>query len=302
MHKLYYLQKKFSQLPVQGSTNWLEGRKYAFGGSEMEAVLEDETIKKPKKLRPKTSLTEILARKLDQTSIISDATEWGHMFEPVAKKIIEQELQTTIYDFGSVPHCYYPICYSPDGLIVLNDDLHLLEIKCPIWRGVNSIPIAYLNQVQTGMNVFPVKGCYFYQFRFRRCALWTKNATEDYDRMWHKESYKRAPKEVPVLCGYLIWEKDCDLIDLGQVDSIYETLQKHGCDSKYTKLQIGGFLPIKKGLVLKWKLFKHSKDYIEPDHEFLRKQEDNIWEKYKLVHQQNTTYKVTEIILPNISS
>jgi hypothetical protein len=298
MHKLYYLQKKFSQLPLQGSTNWLEGRKYAFGGSEMDAVLHDEKQKKLKKDKPKTTLKDILQNKISQDFIVCDATEWGHMFEPVAKILVEKDLQTTIYEFGSVPHCFYPICYSPDGLIVKDNDLHLLEIKCPIWRGVNSIPTGYVTQVQTGMNVFPVNGCYFYQFRFRRCALWTKNITEDYDRMWHKESYKRAPKQTPSICGYLIWEKDCDLIDLGMVECIHETLKKYGCDSKYTKLQIGGFFNHKKGLVLKWKLFNHSLEYIKPIDNFLKNQEKDIWEKYKLIHQQNTTLQITEVKIP----
>lgn len=277
MHKLEYLIHKFKNLSPQGSKDWLEGRKFAFGGSEMATVFDrnpyqrfNEMINNKKKLG------------IDQAT---DATDWGRMFEPVAKVFIEKDKGVIIHEFGSIPCNWLPICYSPDGLFVENEELILLEIKCPIFRGVKKIPSYYDDQVQTGLEILPAKNCLFAQFRFRRCALFVENETASYDRLYHKEFRKRCPNCTPEAYGYLYWFDDCDLVDLGLVNSIFNSKP----NKKPDKIFINEALPYNKGYVLKWKLFERKYTILEKELGYLEKKKDFIWNKYKEFRGQMIT-------------
>jgi putative phage-type endonuclease len=272
MHKLDYYQNKFYQSVLQGTQEWLKGRSFAFGGSEMGSVFgrnKHETWE------------DLLHRKAHQSFTKCDATEWGHLFEPVAKLFLT-ESHGKIYEFGSIPHSYLPVCYSPDGLLVIDDELILLEIKNPIYRGVDKIPEIYIHQVQTGMNVINVKYCLFAQFRFRRCKLGTSPWSVEYDRPYHKEYRKRCKDQGNISYGYLYWETDDDLVDLGSVKSIYDELKIIPLEIQPKLIIAQPFSKeIRKGKVLMWKLFEKKVEKIQPDCNYLKDKEEALWEKYK---------------------
>jgi len=271
MHKLAYYQNKFNHLALQGTKEWLESRSYSFGGSEIGTVMGENKNE---------DWDDLVHKKVVNTSYRSDFTEWGHLFEPVSKIFIEK-MYGTIYEFGSIPHTYLPVCYSPDGLMVIDDKLILLEIKNPIMRGVNSIPEHYLSQVKTGMAIINVSYCMFWQFRFRRCKLGTGPWNMIYDRKYHKEYRKRCPDKGNISFGYLYWDIDCDLVDLGSVDSILDELKAIPVEIiPQILIEPSEFHPVK-GKVLMWKLFEKSKTIIEPVKNYLMDKEDYLWDKYK---------------------
>lgn len=272
MHKLDYYQNKFYQSVLQGTDEWLKGRSFAFGGSEMGSVFGENKYE---------SWQDLLNKKALQTFTKCDATEWGHLFEPIAKLYL-QKSHGTIYEFGSIPHSYLPVCYSPDGLLVMEDELVLLEIKNPIWRSVHKIPEMYIHQIQTGMNIINVKYCLFAQFRFRRCKLGTSPWSVTYDRVYHKEYRKRCKDQGNISYGYLYWPTEDDLVDLGTVESIFAELQKIPLDIQPKIIIEEKFDPtITKGKVLMWKLFEKKIDKIEPVKNYLQDKEEALWSKYK---------------------
>lgn len=272
MHKLDYYQNKFYKSVLQGTEEWLKGRSFAFGGSEMGSIVGNNKHE---------TWQDLLLRKANQTFTKCDATEWGHLFEPVAKILLEMQYGK-IHEFGSIPHSYLPVCYSPDGLLVIDDDLVLLEIKNPIYRGVDKIPEVYLHQVQTGMNIINVKYCLFAQFRFRRCKLNTAPWSVVYDRPYHKEYRRRCKDQGNINFGYLYWPTDEPLVDLGVVKNIYDELKKIPLEIQ-PQIIIRPNEPFDKtkGKVLMWKLFEKKIEKIEPQRNYLQDKEEMLWSKYK---------------------
>src|SRR4051812_20033674 len=275
MHKLSYYQNKFKNLSIQGSEEWLEARSYSFGGSEISTVLGKNKYE---------NWDSLLERKVTKGSFRSDSTEWGHLFEPVAKIFIEKQFGK-IYEFGSIPHSYYPVCYSPDGLMVIDDELILIEIKNPIFRGIHKIPESYLEQVQTGMSIISVQHCIFWQFRFRRCRLGTGPWNIIYDRVYHKEYRKRCKDMGNISYGYLYWNVDCELIDLGSVPCILDAISDIPV-SVEPEIIIERPLEYKRGKALMWKLFEKERTVIQPQKNYLHDKEALLWDRYKELRQK----------------
>jgi len=288
MYKLYYYQNKFKNLAIQGTEEWMEARSFSFGGSEMSTLVGKNKYE---------NWNSLLSRKTSNTNFRSDTTEWGHLFEPISKMFIEKQFGT-IYEFGSIPHSYYPVCYSPDGLMVIEDNLIMIEIKNPIYRGIHSIPESYLEQVKTGMCIINVKHCDFWQFRFRRCKLGTGPWNFQYDRVYHKEYRKRCKDMGPVSFGYIYWEVDCDLVDLGNVESILDEIKSIPITVK-PKILIEEPFEGKTGKVLMWKLFEKSKEVVFPEKDYLSSKEELLWTKYKelrnSLHQSTQNSTVTSV-------
>lgn len=284
MHKIEYLQNKFKHLSEQGTDDWLDGRKYAFGGSEIATV---------RNLNPYGTFEELVHRKIHRINDIKDITEWGKLFEPVAKRFISTDTRSTIYEFGSIPSANFPVCYSPDGIIVMDDNLRLLEIKSPIYRGIKSIPEYYLHQVQTGMDILPVKDTLFAQFRFRRCPLYSDPYDSKYDRFYHKEFAKRAPHKLPEAYGYLWWDDECNLTDLGLCDNICNAKPRRKAD----RILVNTKLTENKGFALMWKLFDREYTTIDKIDNYLKEIEVLLWTKYKEMRVPLNAIK-NQVILP----
>lgn len=274
MHKLDYYKNKFSDLYTQGSSQWLKGRASCFGGSEMSTILGENTYE---------TCENLLQKKIYLQIDIADTTQWGHWFENVSKFYIQQKWGE-IHEFGSIPHPYYPVCYSPDGLLVIDNELVLLEIKNPIMRGINKIPEHYFPQVKSGMCILNVKYTLFAQFRFRRCSLETPVNNYIYDRHYHKEYRKRCKDQKPISWGYLYWEGENKLVDLSQYKDMVGKLGNRA--SRNPKIYIETEFNPTKGYILKWKLFECVYASIPPDHFYLSDREDELWELYNLLYMK----------------
>lgn len=198
--KLYYLKTNYDNLARQGSDAWLEGRKGRFGGSEIGQITE-----KNKKLGDK-----LIENKVNQIFVSNLFCWWGTTFEPIAKSYLEFKDGYKIHEFGAVPCSVYPVAYSPDGVYInpKDNDLWLLEIKCPFLRNVDSttdIKRHYYLQVQMGMSILPITSCNFVQFKFRRCKHYHMDHEGKYDRKFHQE-LKRSKEQKELWKGALYWK------------------------------------------------------------------------------------------------
>ncbi len=272
MEKLLFLKAQWSHLPVQGSEAWLASRRTRIGGSEIASAIGMSPYQKP---------AELIASKIGNKRIKSAACTFGRVFEPVAKEYIEEALACEIHELGAVPSTRFPMCYSPDGLVVLGDVIKLIEIKCPFRRSkLAAVPEHYECQVQAGMNILPCESTLFYQFRFRACRVADLGPSNRYNRWLHTESYKRCPRSVPLRWGFLHFDADCDLIDLGALEK--ETAHKLCFVDRLTPSihWESKDLP-REGYVLPWKLFDFSMVELQRDSGFLDRHAETLWETHR---------------------
>lgn len=268
---------KYGNLPSQGSADWHKGRKVCFGGAEMGSLFGENKYETKKKM---------MDRKINPDMDNNDCTNWGRWFEPVSKVFVQQQYGP-IFEFGSIPHSYYPVAYSPDGILVQDKELVLLEIKNPIRRGIFDIPPHYMYQIKTGMCVINVKYTLFVQCRFRRCTLQSGNWTTHYDRNYHKEFKRRCPDAKPIHFGYLHWKAQVPLFDLGKVEDMTKALGKLATTTPHVILDDPRYVPTF-GYVLKFKLFDINWIGIPPDHDFLRDREDELWGQQEMLYHSHT--------------
>lgn len=268
MEKLAYLKSQYGHLPAQGTPEWLESRRTKIGGSEVASAIGECPYRKP---------TELVDCKKNQKFVRNAACTFGHVFEYVAKQVIKAEYAHEVHEMGAIPSSRWPVCYSPDGVIVDGDDLVLVEIKCPFRRSkIAEVPPHYLCQVQTGMSVLPCDRCNFYQFRFRICSIAQLGGSVKYNRWMHCESYKRAPNKSPIRWGFLHIPADTDLIDLGALSRDHEEKLCiiNGLRNKlYFETKEMPF----SGYVLPFKLFEMSLVEVPRDPAFLDKNGATLW-------------------------
>ena len=243
--KLKYLQENYSHLPSQGSKDWLAQRKLCFGGSEMDRALESDTKRLTKFINDKTSNINKCPPRFGW---------WGHMFEMISKNYLFHR-GFIIYEFGAIKSSNWPCAYSPDGVFINtkdDNDLWLLEIKCPIMRHVDeSTKVAekYIKQVQLGMHILPCDKTLFLQFKYRRCSI--KNLTQpgNYNIWWHYET-KRFIKQKERFWGICYWntknDKLKDLpIETSMPDKIWYSYDKENPTKKLFEHKTGNYMAFK---------------------------------------------------------
>jgi len=272
MLQLKYLQTQYRHLPPQGSSEWLASRRTKVGGSEIAACIGQCPYQKP---------AQLTANKKEMKPIRAAPCTFGHLFEPLAKKLIENSLDTQVYELGAVPSTRFPVCYSPDGLLVVDDTLKLLEIKCPFRRHkLATVPGHYVCQVKTGMEILPTEECYFYQFRFRICRISQLGGSQDYNRWLHLESAKRCPPVPPITWGFIHFPDKIPLWDLGDLskeraDELCD-FQRRSSDVIWENLEMPD-----RGYVLPFKLFDMTLAKIPRDVGFLDRNASSIWDMHQ---------------------
>ena len=96
---------------------------------------------------------------------------WGQKYEPLSVIIYEHLYNTTVEDFGCLPHSQYSfIGASPDGIIVNQESDRfgrMLEIKNVVSREITGIPKKeYWVQMQLQMEVCDLDECDFLETKF----------------------------------------------------------------------------------------------------------------------------------------
>lgn len=108
----------------------------------------------------------------------NEATRHGTYYEPIAVRYYERQYDQKITEMNIIPFkktesedFFKKFAYSPDGVIIMDDDIALVEIKCPLRRSIyGDIPEQYMDQMQFGMFVLQsyvpsLRRCEFIQFR-----------------------------------------------------------------------------------------------------------------------------------------
>jgi putative phage-type endonuclease len=102
---------------------------------------------------------------------------WGTRFEPVAKKIYEEETSCSITDVSCVQHPIHAFLgASPDGIVFPTNEVsrstrhgRLVEFKCPFSRvAKDGVPAAYIHQMQMQMECTGIDECEYVEFRFKQ--------------------------------------------------------------------------------------------------------------------------------------
>lgn len=275
MEQLNFILKNWAELPRQGSEAWFESRRTRIGGSEMAAAIGKS---------PYQTRHDLVVRKKERKRLRAAACTFGRIFEPVAKTFVEKELGVTVHEVGAIPATRVPVCYSPDGLMVVDEKLKLLEIKCPFRRSrLNIVPDHYLCQVQTGMSVLPCDEAFFYQFRFRACTLAQLGGSVKYNRWLHTESYKRCPEKKPIAFGWIYFRGEFELQDLGKLckEKQDELCCVDGIEGNIHHGKPGPDDIPPAGWVLPWKLFEINKTVVPRDPCFIDKNYELIWDIHK---------------------
>ena len=96
---------------------------------------------------------------------------WGQKYEPVSIMYYEKFNNTTVTEFGCIPHSQYSfIAASPDGIVCdKNSELfgRMLEIKNVVSREINGKPkMEYWIQMQLQMEVCDLNECDFLETKF----------------------------------------------------------------------------------------------------------------------------------------
>lgn len=131
---------------------------------------------------------------------------WGNIFEPLIEKVVAKELKCEIYGenmfiVGFQQDGKLYTAYSPDGLAVIQDQITLLEFKCPFSRLPlrGGIPKLYLPQVRMGLDLIPLaqRGI-FVDAVFRRCALGALDTSCDFDTALNQPAPSEGGQLLPV--------------------------------------------------------------------------------------------------------
>lgn len=205
MNRLSDLIEKYSDLPPQGSEFWLENRKHTFGGSEVATIIG---------INPYQSLKKLIKVKVEHEYNDCLPFCWGRHFEDVSLEILKANYD--VHHFGAIPHEDGTICYSPDGVIVIDDELVLIEIKCPLWRIVQGgVPIHYMPQVLSGIDALNCDYGLFIDNEFRKCALEDFGFNPRFNTSFHRS--KRDIRDVePIIIGLLVWA-GVGVVDIGSM-------------------------------------------------------------------------------------
>jgi putative phage-type endonuclease len=164
----------------QRSDQWHAKRGELITASEVYKVFGSEDARR-----------ELLLKKLEPPATADTwkhnpipALVWGTRFEPIAKKLYEEETNCTILEVSCAQHPRIPFLgASPDGLIVPRGDDpkrygRLVEFKCPMSRAEKpEIPPAYVHQMQMQMECTGIDECEYVEFRFKQVTYneWAKS-------------------------------------------------------------------------------------------------------------------------------
>ena len=222
-------------LPKQGTAEWLNGRKFRIGGSEV-SVIEGTNHFQSKK--------DLIASHLGLTKFEGNsATWWGSILEDVTVFTIEKLFNCSIYVPGSVLHDIVDVhANSADGVVYIEawDALVLIEIKNPSSRiPGGTIPGCYKSQIKSGLSTIPICDfALFIDMMQRKCELDDlRPNNRTYDTIYHNALRDRA-KDPIVLTMLGIYCKDeefddhTNLIDYGASDKVefenmLELVQSH---------------------------------------------------------------------------
>ena len=142
---------------VSQTQEWYEIREKKISATNVSTIIGINNFKNKE---------ELLSDKIYGLDKIDNIyTKHGNKFEEIAIDILENQLDISIEDIGfGLSKKYNFLGATPDGITILNKNICLVEIKCPLKRKINGIPsLNYYCQMQTQMEVFNIEKCIFFE-------------------------------------------------------------------------------------------------------------------------------------------
>lgn len=161
----YTMSQKVKKLIDEGnkypqlSEEWFKKRHNIISATNVASIIDCNPNKS------KYELFNEKASPLPPPPFSNDMTEWGHKYEPIARRIYEKISKDKVYECGLLIHPEYPwLGASPDGI---RDCGWLLEIKCLYNRKqVTELPVYYWVQIQIQLQVTGMKMANLFQCKF----------------------------------------------------------------------------------------------------------------------------------------
>lgn len=281
---LLELTQKYKKLEKL-TPEWFEVRKRVFGGSELYKTLT--TAKIGDRVIGETPKHMELDN--DEKPPKDDVPQsvyciWGNLFESVAITFIGKIFSRYIYtNMDTLYDTRLPVVYTPDGILHNENEIYLVEIKCPFMRNIEKpIKHEYMVQIQTGMYVTNIPSTKFFQFNFKCCLDEDMHPDKpfSYFRKPHKERFKLL-KQLPILKGYFLFtgEKNFCAVNVAADVSALTTIDITKREVYVLKLKE----EMPKDLqypYLCWKLIGFTTKDIPYNKELFQDLEKLIWEKY----------------------
>ena len=142
------------------SNKWFEKRASMISATDFGTILG---------LSHNKTIQDLLEKKLyNFRSTDNKYTLHGKKFEPVAISILENKLDINIKEIGfTVSKETRYLGATPDGITIYNNEIHLIEIKCPFTRQIDGcVPYGYYTQIQLQLYVCQVSKCLFFECDF----------------------------------------------------------------------------------------------------------------------------------------
>lgn len=163
--KIECLRERNKHIPKQRTSEWFDMRNNLISASSLWKVFHTQASQNQLIYEKCIGFTPYNGVNMNSP------LHWGQKYEPVAQMYYEHVFETSIEEYGCIPHEKYSyIGASPDGLNVNpSSDRYgrLLEIKCVKNRELTGIPKKeYWIQMQTQMECCDIDACDFLECRF----------------------------------------------------------------------------------------------------------------------------------------
>ena len=181
----------------------------------------------------------------NSTVNIYSPMHWGQKYEPVSIMYYEWKNNTTVDEFGCIPHNQYPfLAASPDGIVCdMSSALYgrMLEIKNVVSREITGIPkMEYWIQMQLQMEVCNLNECDFLETKFIEYTDYNEYINDLSNTKLTGIICQFIKNNVPYYCycpiDYLFKQRDdwCDYIlevnsDIEFIQFIYWRLEYISC-------------------------------------------------------------------------
>ena len=167
------MQKQIQSLinrSVKAQTQlWFDQRNKNLSGTDMGIIIGANSS---------VNCQDLIERKKNNFSISDNKyLRHGRKYEPVAIELLEKKLDVNIQEIGYITsEDYENFGATPDGITIYNNEIVLVEIKCPLSRKISGIiSLAYYAQIQMQLLSTNLKTCLFYECEFEEMDKNTYN-------------------------------------------------------------------------------------------------------------------------------
>jgi len=178
-----YLKNKINSLQKQciksNTLEWFKIREKKISGTNISTIINIDNYK---------NANQLLNDKIHGLNKIDNIfTRHGNKFENIAINILEKKLNINIQEIGfKLSDKYNFLGATPDGITIFNNEICLVEIKCPLTRKISGIPsFNYYTQIQTQLEVFNLDKCLFFECNLKEITkddFLTKKYISGYDK------------------------------------------------------------------------------------------------------------------------